>query len=111
MHNFEQPQDNNFSLSEHEKEMMAANLWYIKAREKVGEFLHKIDPHLTVDIQDSVITPTDTTRARYATPTLIFRHISDPNIKWTMEIKQNDTYIDTQLEDAVRHIYKEQTEH
>ncbi|MEN9341884.1 MAG: hypothetical protein RIQ54_140 [Candidatus Parcubacteria bacterium] len=110
MSNFEKPQDNNFSLSEQEKEDMEANLWYIKAREKVLEFLPDIDPDLTVDIQESVITPDNPAMPRYETPTLIFRHASNPNIKWTMEIKKNDDYIDTKLEDGVRYLYNKQKE-
>jgi len=102
MPGFEGPAD----LTPQDRRMMEENLWYIKAREKIASFLPQIDPGLEVDIRDSVITPSRG-GDRYETPTLIFTHRSKPDMKWTMEIKKDDDYINHKLEGVVRRIYKE----
>lgn len=95
-------------LSEQDREMLEENLWHIKAREKAEEFLSRIDPDLEVDIQESIVTPDDKSKGEYQKTTLLFTHKSNPNIRWTMDIRNDDNWINNDLEGVVRKIYQRQ---
>jgi len=88
--------------------MMETNTAYIKAREKAESFLADIDPELEVDIQESRVTPNDTSKGECSATTLRFSHKSNPFIQWTIEIGEDDEYINNKLETGVREIYQEQ---
>jgi len=105
MSHFENQFDN---LSEQDRQMMETDTAYIKAREKAESFLADIDPDLEVDVQESLVTPNDTSKEKYSSTTLRFSHKSNPFIHWTMEIGEDDEYKNEKLETGIRKIYQEQ---
>jgi hypothetical protein len=96
------------TLSERDRQMMESATSYIKAREKAESFLAGIDPDLEVDVRDSVVDPADKSKDKYTATVLRFSHKSNPFIHWTMEIDEDDAYINDKLETAVRNIYEKE---
>jgi hypothetical protein len=78
--------------------------WYIRARDRIDQFLPDLDKDLQVDVDMTLVTPNDVS-AEYTAFTLIFSHPSNPNLHWTMEIQMNEEYIEHELEQIVTKIY------
>jgi hypothetical protein len=83
--------------------------WYIRARERIEQFLPDLDKDLQVDVDTTVVTPNDG-GAEYTIFALTFSHSSNPNLHWTMEIQMNDEYIEHELEQTVTKIYLQRVE-
>ena len=88
---------------------MSSYPWYHKANLRVEQFLHDLDPALEVEVEETEITPSDG-GDNYMTSVLVFSHGSNPNLNWTMEVQENDEFIENQLEQIVRKIYFERVE-
>jgi hypothetical protein len=85
-------------LSDHE--------WYSRAKHKVESFLARIDPSLTVDVAEFVVTEAQSGK-KYETFSLAFKSRLNPSLGWTMEIEKTHDYIENRLESVVRRIYQE----
>ncbi len=83
--------------------------WYTKARERIEQFLPNLDENLEVDLDTTEIAPNDGS-TEYSTFVLVFSHPSNPNLKWTMEIRMDEEYIEHELEQIVTNIYLERVE-
>ena len=83
--------------------------WYNRARERITDFLPRLDENLEVDIDTTVITPNDGS-ADYSSLVLTFTHSSNPNLNWTMEVQMDEDYIEHELERIVTKIYLERVE-
>jgi hypothetical protein len=83
--------------------------WYIRARERIEQFLPDLDKDLQVDVDTTLVTPNDGS-AEYTIFGLTFSHSSNPNLHWTMEIQMNDEYIEHELEQTVTKIYLQRVE-
>ena len=83
--------------------------WYHKAKIRVEQFLPDLDNDLEVDVGETEITPSDG-GDDYKTYALVFSHVSNPNLSWTMEVQAEDDFIDHQLETVVKRIYFERVE-
>jgi len=79
--------------------------WYEKAAEKSLTFLSEIDPNLRVSVREVTILPVEGVQSREIA--LLFTHTVWPELTWTMSIQQNDVYLETQLEEAVRKVYQD----
>jgi len=77
---------------------------YENARSKAELFLENIDPALNVEVSSVVVTPKD--GEEYNAIVLRFTHNEDPSIKWTMEVEDNDDYLNNEFEKAVRTAYE-----
>ncbi|KAB2879094.1 hypothetical protein F9K33_10375 [bacterium] len=84
------------------------NSFYQRALEKVNSYIKEIDPDLRSEIASFTITPNDPSAEKYTTFALKFFSVSKPKLNWTMEIEQNDNYINNRLENIIKKIYKEQ---
>jgi hypothetical protein len=78
--------------------------WYIRARERIEQFLPDLDKDLQVDVDTTLVTPNDG-GPEYTIFVLNFSHPSNPNLHWTMEIQMNEEYIEHELEQVVTNIY------
>ena len=96
------------ALSDRDRQMMETTTSYVKAKEKAESFLASIDPDLEVDAQHSVVTPAEKSKEKYTATVLRFSHKTNPFIHWTMEIGEDDSYINDRLEIAVRNIYEKE---
>ncbi|MCH8896858.1 MAG: hypothetical protein IIC33_00995 [Chloroflexi bacterium] len=83
--------------------------WYRKAKLRVEEFLPDLDNDLEVEVEETSITPSDG-GDEYKTFVLVFAHTSNPNLRWTLEVKAEDDFIDHELEEVVKKIYFERVE-
>jgi hypothetical protein len=83
--------------------------WYIRARERIEQFLPGLDKDLQVDVDTTLVTPNDGS-AEYTIFALTFSHPSNPNLQWTMEIQMNEEYIEHELEQIVTQIYFQRVE-
>ncbi|MDA0735294.1 MAG: hypothetical protein O2909_12090 [Chloroflexi bacterium] len=83
---------------------MSTYHWYHKAQAQVKKFLPDLDPDLEVEVEETEITLNDGGKD-YKTFSLVFSHVSNPNLRWTMEIQENDGFIDNELESVIRRIY------
>ena len=88
---------------------MSSYSWYHKAKLRVEQFLPDLDNGLEVEVEETAITPSDG-GDNYTTTVLVFSHDSNPNVQWTMEVQEDDNFIDHELESAVRRIYFERVE-
>ena len=82
--------------------------WYEKALRKVREFLPALDKDFVVDVHPVRITETPGKPfAEYrSTLALAFSHQTDPRMKWTMQIGENDDYIENRLQEIVTAMYR-----
>jgi len=80
---------------------------YKIARQQAAIFIREIDPNLTVRVERSIITPSDSSTEEYKTWTLKFEKDGDPDFSWTMEIDPSEEYLKNRFEDIVRKIYLE----
>ncbi len=85
------------------KEMIPFN-WYARAKERIERFLPGLDQELQVDVDTDVITPHNGS-AEYTTFLLTFWHPSNQKLRWNMEIRMDEVYMEHELEAAVRKIY------
>ena len=83
--------------------------WYHKAVEKLAAFLPGLDPNLEVELDTTVITPNQGGE-EYTTFVLVFSHSSNSKLQWTMEVEQDEEYIENQLEQVVTDIYLRRVE-
>jgi hypothetical protein len=83
--------------------------WYIRARERIEQFLPGLDKDLQVDVDTTLVTPNDGS-AEYTIFALTFSHPSNPNLHWTMEIQMNEEYIEHELKQVVTKIYFQRVE-
>jgi hypothetical protein len=83
--------------------------WYVRARDRIDQFLPDLDEDLQVDVDTTVVTPNDGS-TEYTIFTLTFSHSSNPNLHWTMEIQMNEEYIEHELEQIVTKIYLQRVE-
>jgi hypothetical protein len=63
--------------------------WYLKAKERLENFLPSLDESIEVDVDTDVITPDDGGPS-YETFMLAFSHQTNPNLHWTMEIQMDE---------------------
>ena len=68
-----------------------------------------LDNALEVEVEETEITPSDG-GDNYLTSVLVFSHGSNPNLQWTMEVQENDEFIDHELETVIKRIYFERVE-
>ena len=83
--------------------------WYQKAKEKIESFLPELDPNLEEDVDTTTVTPTQGDE-QYTTFVLGFSHQSNSNLQWTMEVEEEDFYIENELEKIVKDIYFQRVE-
>ena len=83
--------------------------WYQKAKEKIESFLPELDPNLEVDVDTTTVTLNQGDR-EYTTFVLVFSHQSNSNLQWTMEVEEEDFYIENELEKIVKDIYFQRVE-
>jgi hypothetical protein len=83
--------------------------WYVRARERIEQFLPDLDKDLQVDVDTTLVTPNDGS-AEYTIFALTFSHPSNPKLHWTMEIQMNEEYIEHELEQIVTKIYFQRVE-
>ena len=88
---------------------MTPHDWYHKAVEKISTFLPGLDPNLAVELDTTTVTPNQGGEA-YTTHVLVFSHSSNSNLQWTMEVEQDEDYIENQLEQVVTNIYLQRVE-
>lgn len=93
----------NFEQPEQEKR---PEEWLERAQDKVLSFLPDLDMNLNVGIENRRIYPYQ--GESYDGIVLAFTHEKNPNVQWTMDIGQDEDYIENHLEGAVRKIYTEQ---
>ena len=67
------------------------------------------DGDLEVEVEETEIRPNDGGND-YKTFALVFSHVSNPNLLWTMEVQPSDKFIDNELEEVVKRIYFERVE-
>ena len=91
-----------------EEEYEAKIVWYKKAKNKVDSFIHEIDPDLSVHVADVDVTYFADPDVQQKVTVLKFEHPTDPNLRWTMEVGEDDEYIDGRLEEIVRNITTQQ---
>lgn len=83
--------------------------WYQRARVRAEQFLPDLDPELEVDVDEDYINPYDGGES-YETFVLVFFHPTNPQLNWTMAVKPEEEFIETELEKVVRRIYFERVE-
>ena len=83
--------------------------WYQKAKQKIESFLPELDPNLEVDVDTTTVTPNQGDD-QYTTFVLVFSHQTNSNLQWTMEVEEEDFYIENELEKIVREIYFQRVE-
>ena len=83
--------------------------WYQKAKQKIESFLPELDPNLEVDVDKTTVTPNQGDD-QYTTFVLVFSHQSNSNLQWTMEVEEEDFYIENELEKIVKDIYFQRVE-
>ena len=83
--------------------------WYQRAKEKIESFLPALDPNLEVDVDTTTVTPNQGGE-EYKTFVLVFSHQTNSNLQWTMEVEEEDFYIQNELENIVRDIYFQRVE-
>ena len=83
--------------------------WYQKAKEKIDSFLAELDPNLEVDVDTTTVTPNQGDD-QYTTFVLVFSHQTNSNLQWTMEVEEEDFYIENELEKIVKDIYFQRVE-
>ena len=83
--------------------------WYHKAVEKLAAFLPGLDPNLEVELDTTVITPNQGGE-EYTTFVLVFSHSSNSKLQWTMEVEQDEEYIENKLQQIVTDIYLRRVE-
>ena len=82
---------------------------YQIAKEKIESFLPELDPNLEVDVDTTTVTPNQGDE-QYTTFVLVFSHQSNSNLQWTMEVEEEDFYIENELEKIVKEIYFQRVE-
>lgn len=93
----------NFEQPEQEKD---PEYWLERAQDKVLSFLPDLDMDLNVGFEARTIYPYN--GQPYDGIVLVFKHEKNPRIQWTMDIGQDEDYIENHLEEVVRKIYAEQ---
>lgn len=88
---------------------MSSFNWYHKAKVRAEKFLPGLDGNLEVDVEETSITPYDG-GAEYQTYALVFSHGSNRNLNWTMEVQENDDFVENELEAVVTKIYFQRVE-
>ena len=88
---------------------MTPHDWYHKAVEKISTFLPGLDPNLEVELDTTTVTPNQGGE-QYTTHVLVFSHSSNSNLQWTMEVKEDEDYIENELEQVVTNIYLQRVE-
>ena len=83
--------------------------WYQKAKQKIESFLPELDPSLEVDVDTTTVTPNQGDD-QYTTFVLVFSHQTNSNLQWTMEVEEEDFYIENELEKIVKEIYFQRVE-
>ena len=83
--------------------------WYQRARTRAESFITDLDPELEVDVDEDNIAPYDGGE-EFDTFVLVFSHPTNPKLNWTMAVKPEDDFINTELEQVVRRIYFERVE-
>ena len=83
--------------------------WYQKAKQKIESFLPELDPNLEVDVDTTTVTRNQGDD-QYTTFVLVFSHQTNSNLQWTMEVEEEDFYIENELEKIVREIYFQRVE-
>ena len=79
---------------------------YEKARLKAKAIVDALDPDLSVSVDEVIVEPEVEGQQEYRTRVLRFSHCTRPELGWTMEIAEDDDYIQHQLEAVVRKIYR-----
>lgn len=89
--------------------LMTQRDWYEKALRKARKFLPQIDRDLAVAVRASRITttPWKPYAEHRPTLTLAFSHRIITRINWTMEIAENDEYVEKELQEVVTRLFKE----
>ena len=83
--------------------------WYQRARVRAEQFIADLDPELEVDVDEDYITPYDGGE-EYDTFVLVFSHPTNSKLNWTMAVKPEEAFINTELEQVVRQIYFQRIE-
>lgn len=83
--------------------------WYQQARARAEQFLPDLDPELEVDVDEDYINPSDGGEG-YDTFVLVFFHPTNPKLNWSMAVKPDEDFINTELEQVVRQIYFQRVE-
>ena len=83
--------------------------WDQKAKQKIESFLPELDPNLEVDVDTTTVTPNQGDD-QYTTFVLVFSHQTNSNLQWTMEVEEEDFYIENELEKIVKEIYFQRVE-
>ena len=83
--------------------------WYQKAKQKIESFLPELDPNLEVDVDTTTVTPNQGDD-QYTTFVLVFSHQTNSNLQWTMEVEEEEFYIENELEKIVKEIYFQRVE-
>ena len=83
--------------------------WYQKAKQNIESFLPELDPNLEVDVDTTTVTPNQG-NDQYTTFVLVFSHQTNSNLQWTMEVEEEDFYIENELEKIVKEIYFQRVE-
>ncbi len=81
--------------------------YYRKARNKAESIMKEIDKDIRVEVDNVIVTPDDKNKDEYRTLALRFKHISNPSLTWTMEIKQSGNYLENEFRNAVIKIYED----
>ena len=94
--NFDSPKNNIESTQEGQK-----------AVEKIETFLHKIDPNLVVSVEYLKGTlHSDPGNSEYRN-VLLFQD-AVKGVKWTMDINEDEGYLEQGIEDSVRTVYEKE---
>jgi hypothetical protein len=80
--------------------------WYELAKQKVDTFLIELDPALQVEVEQIGVQPYDQTD-EYESYVLLFSHPNNDLLHWSMEITHSLDFIDNELENTVRGIFKQ----
>jgi len=90
----------------HDPQHESSIAYYERACSKAHDIIETLDPNLTVAVDEVLVGPDDPNGQEYRTYVLRFAHRRKPDLRWTMEIEENDEYIERELERAVRRIYQ-----
>jgi hypothetical protein len=92
--------------SRFEKRQESSRAYYEKACARARTFISVLDPELRVSVDEVAVQPESRSSQEYQTYALRFFHRTRAHLGWTMEIEENDHYIQNQLENVVREIYE-----
>ena len=87
---------------------MSKEEWYERAQKKAEEIALELDPQLQVEVKNILVSKEKDAKEPKETLALKFSHKENPDMKWTMEIGENDEYIEKEMKETIQKIYLEQ---